>query len=390
MRSARKAPAGVGNKLKMLISSRRLSVLLLGAAAIAAPLAPARAQQGNTVLGPPQIRDFQLPGERRTPPAEPQPVAPAPTTNNAEPAPARPAPNAAPSPAPAPAAAAPTRRAEPAAPAPRPQAPAAEVQTAPAPSPNPLPQQPQPTPVQPQPTPQAAPTPAPAPSGGSSWWLYLLPLALAGLGAAAYLRSRRVAAAAGPAEPARAQHSPPAAVPPKPRPDPVPRPWLELELKAERAASTLEEARVDFEMVIHNSGKSTARNIRINARMFNAGRTQDQEIGAFFKTRGEGRPTHTIPELPAGERGLIQGSVTMPREEMRALQINDQALFIPVVGVNLVYDWGNGRTGQTSKSYVIGRELGAESEKMGAFRLDVGPRIYRAVGLRAHSLARRT
>jgi len=239
-----------------------------------------------------------------------------------------------------------------------------------------------------QPAPVATPVPVPQPEGGSSWWLYLLPLVLAALGGAAYVRTRRVAAAAREPLP-RTQHSPPPAVPPKPRPDPVPRPWLELELKAERAASTLEEARVDFEMVITNSGKSPARNIRINARMFNAGRTQDEEIGAFFKTKGEGRRTHSIPELPAGESGLIQGSVTMPREELRALQVNNQALFIPVVGVNLVYEWGNGRTGQTSKSYVIGRELGAESEKMGAFRLDAGPRIYRAVGQRAHSLERR-
>ena len=363
---------------------------MLGAAAIAAPLAPVRGQEGNTVLGPPQIRDFQLPGERRTPPAQPQPVAPAPTTNTAEPAPARPTAPAARSPSPEPRTAAPLRRPETTAPQPQPQAqpqaPAAEAQTSPS-----SPPLAQPEPAPPQPAPKAAPVPAPAPAGGGTpWWLYLLPLALAALGAAAYVRSRRVATATAPMEPARVQHSPAPAVPPKPRPDPVPRPWLELELKAERAASTPEEARVDFEMVITNSGKSPARNIRINARMFNAGRSQDEEIGAFFKTRGEGRRTHTIPELPPGESGLIQGSVTMPREELRALQINNQALFIPVVGVNLVYDWGNGRTGQTSKSYVIGRELGAESEKMGAFRLDAGPRIYRTVGQRAHSLARRT
>jgi hypothetical protein len=96
-----------------------------------------------------------------------------------------------------------------------------------------------------------------------------------------------------------------------------------------------------------------------------------------------------IGELPPGESGLIQGAVSMSREEMKALQVNEQLLFVPVVGVNLVYDWGNGRTGQTSKSYVIGRELGEETEKMGAFRLDLGPRVYRTVGQRQHSLAKR-
>jgi hypothetical protein len=216
--------------------------------------------------------------------------------------------------------------------------------------------------------------------------MLLLPVVAVGVAGAFFLRRRRRPAEA--AEPVAAAPAA-AAPPPRPRPEPVPRPWLELEFRAERAASTDSEARVDIEMVIHNSGKSPARNIRINARMFNAGREQDREIGAFFKNRGEGRRTHTIPELPPGERGLMQGSVTMPREEMRALQVNNQALFIPVIAVNLVYDWGEGRTGQTSKSYLIGRDLGDANERMGAFRLDLGPRVYRTVGQRAHSLERR-
>jgi hypothetical protein len=169
----------------------------------------------------------------------------------------------------------------------------------------------------------------------------------------------------------------------------VPRPWLEIEVKAERAVATAEETSVEFEILLHNAGKSVARNIRLNARLFNAGKEQDKEIGAFFRSKGEGRATHTLGDLPADERGLVQGTVTMPREEMRGLQVKDQLLFVPVLGVNVIYDWGEGRTGQTSKSYVIGRELGAESEKMGAFRLDLGPRIYRTVGQRQHSLAKR-
>ncbi|HEX8526072.1 MAG TPA: hypothetical protein VF689_03740, partial [Allosphingosinicella sp.] len=239
-------------------------------------------------------------------------------------------------------------------------------------------QLPSPEPAAPAP----AATPAPkAESQGSSFWLYLLPIGAAALALLAWRRRRRTAAEA------LVEAEPLAPAPP--RPAPIPRPWLEIELKAERAASTDDEASVEFEMILHNAGKSSARNIRINARMFNASREQDKEIGAFFKTKGDGRRTHVIPELPDGERGRIEGTVTMPRDEMRALKVNEQLLFIPVVGINVVYDWGNGRTGQTSKSYVIGRELGQESEKMGAFRLDLGPRIYRTVGQRQHSLAKR-
>jgi hypothetical protein len=383
----------VGNSVKMLISSRRLSVILLGAAAIAAA-APARAQEGNSV-GPPVLRDFQLQGERRTPPAQPQPVQPQPVqsqpvqaqpsqTQPAQPRVARPAATPPGAARPAPTRAAPTRTE--AAPSPQP-APAQPMATSPSIPVEAAPGAPLQSEPQSVPQPGAGTQPAPRESDtGTPFWMLLLPVVALALGGALFLRRRRRPAEV--AEPVAAAPAA-AALPPRPRPAPVPRPWLELELRAERAASTESEARVDIEMVIHNSGKSPARNIRINARMFNAGREQDQEIGAFFKNRGEGRRTHEIAELPADERGLIQGSVTMPREEMRALQVNNQALFIPVIAVNLVYDWGEGRTGQTSKSYLIGRDLGAANERMGAFRLDLGPRVYRTVGQRAHSLERR-
>ena len=358
----------------MLKTRRRLPVAALGTLLLALAGATALAQEGNT-LGPPQLRDFQLKGERRTPPAQPQPTAPEPAP---APAPAERTPAARPETTPR--AAEPRQeRAVPDTARPSESEPRAPS-TVPA-APQDVFQLPSAVPEADRPQSQDAAPPA-APDPSTSLWYYLAPAGLALLGGFFVLRRRRRVAAepveaALPAEPAR------------PRPEPIPRPWLELELKAERAASTDAEASVEFEMVIRNTGKSSARNIRVNARMFNAGREQDKEIGAFFKTKGEGRRTYTIPELPAGERGLVQGTVTMPRDDMRALKVNEQLLFIPVVGVNAVYDWGNGRTGQTSKSYVIGRELGDESDKMGAFRLDLGPRIYRTVGQRQHSLAKR-
>ena len=365
---------------------------------LAAAGAPARAQETSNTLGPPQLKDFRLPGQRQAAPRE-QPVAPAPAAPPA-PAPAPAARTPAPSqqpPAPRPAEARPRpsgdapRAAEPER-RPAPQVPSQpqEVFQLPQGQPAEAPPAPPPVATEPQSAPAAAPSApaaAPQPAASTPFYYYAVPaLALLGLGGFALARRRRRSADISEAMAAAALLDNP---PPPPRPEPVARPWLELELKAERAAATGDEASVDFEMVIRNTGKSPARNIRINARMFNAGREQDKEIGAFFKTKGEGRKTHVIGELPPGERGLIQGAVTMPREEMKALQVNNQLLFIPVVGVNLVYDWGEGRTGQTSKSYVIGRELGQESDKMGAFRLDLGPRVYRTVGQRQHNLAKR-
>ena len=123
--------------------------------------------------------------------------------------------------------------------------------------------------------------------------------------------------------------------------------------------------------------------------MFNAGREQDKEIGAFFRTAGRESTKCHLPGIAPDTTGVIQGEVAMPRDDMRAVRLEDKLLFIPMIAVNALYDWGEGRTGQTSRSYVVGRELAEASEKMGAFRVDQGPRIWRTVGQREHKLARR-
>jgi hypothetical protein len=364
----------------------RVRRLLLGAAMLCAPAALNAQNASSTAtpapppppppaaIGPAQLRDFQLQGQRQVaapPPAQPAPVRlapPPPVTNNA--APARPAP------APA--------RPGPQATRPTPAAPSA---TAPAPVPA------TPTEAAPEAIPapaEAAPAPAP-PTGGLPWtWIYA-----AGGGAflvllaSALLRRRRRRAeirevCAEEAAPAPAEVPPPAA--PEP---PQPRPWLELALKAERATSTEDEAVVDFELEISNTGKASARNIRIDVKMFNAGNEQDREIGAFFRTAGLESTKCHLSNIPADTLGVIRGSVAMPREEMKALKLEDRYLFVPVIAVNALYDYGEERTGQTSKSYVVGRELDEPSEKMGAFRVDQGPRVWRTVGQRQHKLARR-
>lgn len=175
----------------------------------------------------------------------------------------------------------------------------------------------------------------------------------------------------------------------KPRPEPGMRPWLELELKTERAAFTDAEASVNFELEIRNSGKSPAKNLRIDVKLFNGSEQQDKEIGAFFRTAGREMTRLNLPAIAAGQSGVIKGEVGIPRDQMRALRLDDRMLFIPVIAVNALYDCDDGRTGQTSRSYIVGRELQAESERMGAFRIDQGPRIWRTVGQRPHKLARR-
>jgi MYXO-CTERM domain-containing protein len=348
----------------------------------AAPPADTSNTSSSTVIGHPQLKDFSLTPTQRIV-TQPAPAQAAPPAELAPPPPVANQPGAAAAPAPSAAAA----------PGPVSRSREAARQTT-------HPELSAPTPptgvagpsfgAPPTDLPAAAPEAPAAVSvadrdGATPYWYYALPAAaLALLGLAAVRRRRRNGAT----EPLE-ETVPVAAAPPTPRPDPIPRPWLELSLKAERASFTATEAVVLFELEISNTGGSAARNLRIDVKMLNAGVEQDKEIGAFFKTAGRESTKLSLPVVEAGVTGVIKGQVKMPVEEMRAVRLDERLLFIPVIAVNALYDRGAGRTGQTSRSYVVGRELQEASEKMGAFRVDQGPRVWRTVGQRAHKLAKR-
>jgi hypothetical protein len=379
---------------EMNVEMKGLSLGALGALLLCGAPA-ARAQDGNAI-GNPQLRDFQLrpQQQQQQPVTQPAQQAPAPVVV-APPPPVALRPQTQP---PAQQQQGPQAEPRPSVPAPRAQAPARTQRQPQAPAPGaapvaaPPPVAEPPAPIGIEPLPPSSQPPA-ATTGPGIPWLYLLPPAfLVLIGLALVLRRRRRARDEMFEEEAEAPALPVAIVaPPAPRPEPapVPRPWLELSLKAERASATLTETIVSFELEIANTGKSAARNVRIDVKMFNAGAEQDSEIGAFFRTAGRETTKCHLSGVAAESIGVIQGQVTMPRDEMRAMVLDDKYLFVPVIAVNALYDWGDGRSGQTSKSYVVGRELQQPSEKMGAFRVDQGPRVWRTVGQRQHTLARR-
>jgi LPXTG-motif cell wall-anchored protein len=381
---------------------RRLRAAAFVISGLAAAGAPALAQnETSNTIGPPQLKDFTLPGQRTTPPAStPTPPATAPTPAPAPPVatprtppatrpePARdrptatPAPPAAPRAGPAPATAAP----DPAASDPAPQAAApppadtAPVEAAPAPSAGP-----------------AAPAPLPAPAAGEQSWL--LPAAggalVLVLAAFFLLRRRKVRSERegardaareeiGGALLASARREPEPVPEPEPEPEAVeaaaPRPWLELDIEPERAAATEHEVYVRYALTLTNKGDSDAANIRIDPRLFNAG--AEGEMMAFFQGpihEQSGSP-HIV--IPPGRTLKLNAQVAMPNAELREIELGGRRIFVPMVAVNVAYDWAGGGTGRTSRSWLVGREAESPTEKMGPFRLDLGPRIYRSVGRR--------
>jgi hypothetical protein len=262
-------------------------------------------------------------------------------------------------------------------------------------------------------TPQAAPAPAPAPAPASAepqgnWtWLWLAIPAALGLVAffalgrrrprrAARAEARRDFAAAEPAAPPAAEPAAPPAVgtavrpaaPPRPAPAAAaqagPRAELEVQFLPARAAATDVAATVEFEFVLKNVGEVPASNIRIDTRMFNASARKD--VAEFLKGpihERSGSPHVAIP--PGGELRLTS-AIALPKEQVRVIEMQGRQLFVPVVASIVAWDWAGDGTARVSLSWLLGREAETPSAKMGGFRLDLGPRIYRHVGVRPMTL----
>lgn len=374
---------------------RHRRILLATLLGLTPALAAAQAQESNTV-GNPELRNFELPGTRTIPapapeqaPAPPPAAAPTPAPKRTEtrpvPAPTREAP----------------ARAEP--------APTRSTATAPAASPvadNPetspaapdiaQPEASLPSPAFPGPALPAPALPAPVADAGSAaaaseslgWmpWGAGLAALLALLGFV-MLRRRRDAFAGGGYLRERAARVPAPAPRPVPPPAPAavprtPQPRIELDFGPDRVVLTPDKAEIHYRLTVRNAGDAAAADIRVAIDMFNAGTGQEAELAAFFAEQQLAGSDGGEWRLAPGQEEKLQGVASMANANIRGIELQGRRLFIPLVAFNFVCGDGGGGKVRTAASYLVGREADPPGEKMGPFRLDTGPRVYRKVGQR--------
>jgi hypothetical protein len=396
--------------------------LLAGAIAIAPlqALAQEAAPSGNTpaadAVGPRELQNFSLSGTITRPSEQPVPVQAAPQkrpprtqAQSASPAPATTeAASVRPSSSPSRPKRTETASAD-LAPAPRPERVAEPTRASPSSSISvALPKvDGGSTAAAPSSTPASAPVfaPDPAPAGTLAPehkfpilpWL-LAAIALGAGGAFLFWRkhSGREALAGGPpidlfVAPEPAPAPAPRPTPPPPAPPtadapapPIPgivstrlRPWVDIGFQPIRCVLEDQRVVVEFDIELFNSGSAPARAVLVEAILINAGPSQDSEIERFFSNPvGQGERIVAIPPL---KRVSLRTQVIAPREQIQAYELGGRQVFVPLIAFNTLYRWSGGE-GQTSASYLLGRDT--KAERMGPFRLDLGPRIFR--GLAAH------
>lgn len=227
--------------------------------------------------------------------------------------------------------------------------------------------------------------------GGAAAWFFLRQrprASYAGAGGIDRFEAPPVPAAPVPAAP-RVAPAAPAPAPSQSAPAGVVstrlRPWLEIEFNPLRAVVDDQRAAVAFELAVFNSGSVPARDVLLEASLFNAGPAQDQQIELFFDNPvGKG---DRIPVIPPLQRVSVETAVFLQRDQVRPIEVEGRSLFVPLIGFNVLYSWGRGE-GQTSASYLVGKQT--SGEKLAPFRLDLGSRISRSLAAREHELRRRT
>jgi hypothetical protein len=244
------------------------------------------------------------------------------------------------------------------------------------------------------------PPSAPSPGGAPQWpWLLAL---LAALGAGGWWWYRRhqgddamAFAGHGVAQPAAT---------PRPMPTPPPaaapraptggldggivsralQPKLAFDLKPMKfEADGQRNVRLIFELVVANMGSAPARDIRVEARMFNAGPTQDQQIAQFFQAPGA--MGAKLPPIPPQDRIPLRSQVMMRAEDYQPVEMGGRPLAIPLMAVNAIFRGPSGDT-QESASWLIGGlpQGDGDTAKLKPFGLD-RPVSATALAARLHS-----
>jgi hypothetical protein len=124
------------------------------------------------------------------------------------------------------------------------------------------------------------------------------------------------------------------------------RPWLELGMRPVSAGTTEEEAMVDFELTVGNSGDTEARNVRISSFML----ADEGESTEMERMLMEHRSDPIVPpvSIEPGDGTRVDAHLAVPKGDLGRV-------FNPVVVAEARYTLPDGSEARTSAAFKIGR-----------------------------------
>lgn len=150
------------------------------------------------------------------------------------------------------------------------------------------------------------------------------------------------------------------------------RPWLEFLMRPVRAGTDGDEARVEFELTVGNTGSVPARDVRISTWMVAASETTEMER-ALIEPPVDAQRTEV--DIPAGDGAKVEAAISVPTEGLRGK-------VLPVIVADARYRLPDGSEGRTSASFAVGLPNG---EGLEPFAVDLPSGLHDDVEARLHS-----
>jgi hypothetical protein len=161
----------------------------------------------------------------------------------------------------------------------------------------------------------------------------------------------------------------------------TPRPKLEIKFTPDNARISLTNLTIKGHLLIVNTGAADAAALRLNAAVISASKDQAEAAAAYFvKPMPHGKILGTAK---IGEQIALDMDLMIPIADLQTFSMGKQQLLVPIILVRLAYYWDDAsHNDEVQLSCLIGREANPAKPKMGAIRLDLGPRSFGSLGQR--------
>ncbi|QNQ10484.1 hypothetical protein [Sphingomonas alpina] len=141
------------------------------------------------------------------------------------------------------------------------------------------------------------------------------------------------------------------------------RPWLEFSMRPVRAGSNAEDALVEIELTVGNSGSVAAKDVRISTFMFATESGNEAEMERLLLERsGDGEVSPVTIEPGEGTR--VDATLSLSKEVLG----EEAKTFVPFVVANARYRLADGSEGRTSASFTIGMNDDGTNDGSGEMR----------------------